>query len=156
MAKKTLLIAPLSLVVLLVIGVTVLRNGVGPIHQDSLSQSRIYAYRDWQSVGVQVHQGDRIDIRAQGRWLYTPGEYHGPQGHAKYGAPKTYPIQGIAGGILLGRTGEAGRVFRVGRGGTFYADSDGMLALRINDDILSDNKGYVTVEIVVTPPEDED
>ena len=156
MAKKTLLIAPLALVVLLVMGVTVLRSGVGPVHQDSLSQPRIYAYRDWQSVGVQVHQGDRIYIRAQGTWLYTPGEFHGPQGHAKYRAPNTYPIPGIAGGILLGRIGKAGRAFRIGRGGTFYADSDGMLALRINDDILSDNKGYVTVEIEVIPPEDED
>lgn len=156
MPKKTLLIALLSLVVLLVVGVQVLRNGIGPVHQDSLSQPRIYAYRDWQSVGVQVHQGDRIHIRAQGTWLYTPGEYHGPQGHAEYRAPNTYPIPGIAGGILLGRIGEAGRVFRVGRGGTFYADNDGTLDLRINDDILSDNKGYVTVEIAVTQPEDKD
>ena len=156
MPKKTLLIAPLALVVLLVVGVAVLRNGVGPVHQNSLSQPRIYAYRDWQSVGVQVHQGDLIHIRARGTWLYTPGEYHGPQGHAKYRAPNTYPIPGIAGGILLGRTGEAGRVFPVGRGGTFYADSAGMLTLRINDDILSDNEGYVTVEIAVIPPEDKD
>lgn len=47
--------------------------------------------------------------------------------------------------------GEDGQMFVVGRGGTFYAERAGRLYLRINDDILSDNEGYVTVEVSVTP-----
>ena len=91
-------------------------------------------------------------MRAQGTWLYTPGEYHGPEGHRIYRAPTFYPIGGTAGGVLLGRIGEDGQMFVVGRGGTFYAERAGLLYLRINDDILSDNEGYVTVEVSVTSP----
>ncbi len=148
--KRAGIIVLLTLIVLSSAGVWLVRRGVGPVSQNALSQPRIYAYRDWQSVGVQVKQGDLIRIRAQGTWLYTPGEYHGPEGHHKYRAPNTYPIPAIPGGILVGRIGEDGSVFIVGRGGTFYAERGGLLYLRINDDILSDNKGYVTVEVAVT------
>jgi hypothetical protein len=154
--KRAGIIVLLTLIILSSAGVWLVRRGVGPVSQTNLSQPRIYAYRDWQSVGVQVNQGDLIRIRAQGTWLYTPGEYHGPEGHHKYRAPDTYPINAIAGGVLLGRIGEAGNLFIVGRGGTFYAERSGLLYLRINDDILSDNEGYVTAEISVTSPETED
>jgi hypothetical protein len=116
---------------------------------------RIYAYRSWQSVGRQVDQGDVIHVRARGRWLYTPGEYHGPEGHAKYPAPDIYPIPGanVAGGVLLARIGEDGPPLLVGRGRRLFADRSGMLMFRINDDILSDNEGYVTVEVTVEKPQ---
>lgn len=130
------------------------RTGIGPLSQDSLSSPRVYAYRDWQSVGVQVDPGDRVHIRAQGSWLYTPGEYHGPEGHASYPAPDTYPISGhgVAGGVLLARIGEVGQPMLVGRGRTIVAERGGTLYCRINDDILSDNKGHVAVEITVESP----
>lgn len=151
--KKSLLLLPLVLL-LLIIGIGILlRNGIGPLRQEALSQTRVYAYRDWQSMGLMLHAGDRVYIRARGKWLYTPGEYHGPEGHAKYRAPNTYPIPAIPGGILLGRIGEEGRPFVVGRGGAVVANEEGLLYLRINDDILSDNVGYVEVEFTVTPYE---
>ncbi|HQE93485.1 MAG TPA: hypothetical protein PLH19_11440 [Anaerolineae bacterium] len=154
--KRAGIIVLLTLILLGSAGGWLVRRGVGPVSQTDLSQPRIYAYRDWQSVGVQVNQGDLIRIRAQGTWLYTPGEYHGPEGHHKYRAPDTYPINAIAGGVLLGRIGADGHLFIVGRGGTFYAERSGLLYLRINDDILTDNEGYVTVEISVTSPETDD
>lgn len=150
--KRAWIIVLLAVIVLGVVGIGVARRGLGPTYQSDLSQPRIYAYRDWQSVGVQVNQGDLIRLRAQGRWLYTPGEYHGPEGHKRYPAPSYYPVAGTAGGVLLGRIGEDGPIFIVGRGGTFYAERSGLLYLRINDDILSDNDGYVTVEVSVTSP----
>ncbi len=152
--KRAGIMVLLTVLVLGSAGVWLIRRGVGPIGQNALSQPRIYAYRDWQSVGVYVNQGDLMRMRAQGTWLYTPGEYHGPEGHHKYRAPDTYPINGIAGGVLLGRIGEDGPIFIVGRGGTFYAERSGLLYLRINDDILSDNEGYVTVELEVTSKAD--
>jgi hypothetical protein len=54
--------------------------------------------------------------------------------------------------VLLGRIGEEGQPFIIGRGRTIYADRSGQLYLRINDDILSDNEGFVNVEIDVTSP----
>lgn len=130
------------------------QRGLGPKGQDDLSQPRIYAYRDWQSVGIQVDPGDVIHVRARGEWLYTPDETHGPEGHHSYPAPDTYPISGghVAGGVLLGRIGEEGAPFIVGRGRTWTADSEGLLFFRINDDILTDNEGYVTVEVTLEKP----
>ncbi len=130
----------------------ILRAGVGPKHQAAMTTPKVYAYRDWQRVGIQVKTGDTLHIRAQGEWLYTPGEYHGPEGHKTYRAPNTYPIPAIAGGVLLGCIGDEGEPFVVGRGRTLIADRGGSLYLRINDDILSDNKGYVRVETTVSTP----
>ncbi|MGC9357773.1 MAG: hypothetical protein ACP5GX_07900 [Anaerolineae bacterium] len=152
--KKTLPFVVLAIFVCIIGTVLWIRSSVGPLAQQDLSHPRIYAYRDWQSIGVQVDPGDRIYIRAQGRWLYTPEEYHGPEGHREYRAPNTYPIPSIPGGILLMRVGEKGRIFPVGRGGTFVAEQSGKIYFRINDDILSDNEGYVTVEVEVTPAEE--
>jgi hypothetical protein len=55
----------------------------------------------------------------------------------------------VRGGVLIGRIGEEGDVLHVGRRARWRAVEEGFLYLRINDDILSDNEGYVTVEIEV-------
>ena len=123
-----------------------------PVAQESLTSPRIFAYRDWQSVGVRVQEGDTLQIRAKGIWLYTPGEYHGPEGHARYRAPGFYPLPGVRGGALIARIGEDGKPFYVGGRSTHWVDKVGTLYLRIDDDILGDNEGYVTVEVTVTQP----
>jgi hypothetical protein len=53
--------------------------------------------------------------------------------------------------MLIGRIGETGQPFLVGTGTRWYADQAGLLYLRIDDDILSDNEGWVTVAVTVTP-----
>lgn len=135
-----------------------------PVAQESLHQQKIYAYRDWQSVGVQIHEDEMVAIQASGEWLYTPGEYHGPEGHPRYAAPDFYPIAGAPGGILIGKIGETGMPFIVGQGTSVSAyewqaregiQNSGLLYLRINDDILSDNKGSVVVAFTVTKADDE-
>ena len=88
--------------------------GCGPGSQPASIEHRIYASRDWQSIGLQVRPGDKIAVRAHGAWLYTPGEYHGPEGHARYLAPSFYPVPGVPGGVLLARIGEVGQP--LGRG----------------------------------------
>ena len=121
----------------------------GQIEHGALHDIRIYAYRDWQSTGVRVRQDDLVTVEAAGVWLYTPGEYHGPEGHDVYRAPRFYPLPNVAGGALIGRIGEEGDVFHVGRRSHRRAREEGFLYLRIDDDILSDNEGYVTVEVEV-------
>jgi hypothetical protein len=129
------------------------QQGIGPLRQEDLDESRIYAYRDWQSTGIRVDAGAVLHIKARGQWLYTPDEYHGPEGHRSYPAPDTYPVPGghVPGGVLLARIGEEGPPLIVGRGRTLVADREGLVFFRINDDLLSDNRGYVAVEIVVEP-----
>jgi hypothetical protein len=149
--KRSSWIKALVVLCLAIIAVAwIVSHNIRPQNAESLSRPKIYAYKDWQSVGLQVDPGDRIDIRAEGQWLYTPGEYHGPEGHRFYLAPDTYPINAAAGGILLGRIGENGPLFLVGKGRTIYASESGMLYFRINDDILSDNEGFVSLELEVT------
>ena len=152
--RKLLLLIPLALLALIALGFLIVKVRLGPLRHEVLMNPRIYAYRGWQSVGVQVYAGDMVYLRAQGTWLYTPDEYHGPEGHARYPAPSFYPIPGVPGGILIGRIGELGQPFVVGRGGAYPVREPGLLYLRINDDILSDNEGYVGVEVSVVSPED--
>lgn len=142
----------------------ILAANATPVAQETLHQQKIYAYRDWQSIGVQVHEDEMVEIRAEGEWLYTPGEYHGPEGHPRYPAPSFYPVSDVPGGVLIGKIGEAGAPFVVGnrtvisaydwRSGSAHQAGD-FLYLRINDDILSDNKGAVVVAVTVNKVVDE-
>lgn len=154
------IVSGLALVLILLIGWSItapaiqsLGASLAPVPQAEMAEDRIYAYRNWQSVGVRVEQGDRIGVRASGTWLYTPDEYHGPEGHARFPAPSYYPVPG-AGGTLIGRIGESGPPLYVGRRAHFAAERSGLLYFRINDDLLSDNDGYVTVEVEVTPADE--
>jgi hypothetical protein len=135
--------------------VGLLVSKAAPTYHENMREINVYAYRDWQSVGIQLNQGDDLDIWAEGSWLYTPGEYHGPEGHPRYPAPSFYPIPRGTGGTLIGRIGEEGMPFLVGRHSHMQIDRDGLLYLRINDDILSDNRGSILVEVVVIPTDPE-
>lgn len=125
-----------------------------PGHQEEMAQTQIYAYRGWQSTGIHLEQGEWADIHAEGVWLYTPGEWHGADGHSRYPAPSWYPLTNAPGGVLVGRVGESGNPQWVGDNGRVYASEGGLLYLRINDDILSDNQGSLYVSIEVTPVEE--
>jgi hypothetical protein len=125
----------------------------GQVQHSMLNDIRIYAYRDWQSTGLRVQQGDILSLEAEGTWLYTPEEYHGPQGHRHYRAPSFYPLPSVPGGALIGRIGEDGEPRYVGDSLRWRAQREGMLYLRIDDDILSDNEGFVTIDIEVQPAE---
>jgi hypothetical protein len=127
-----------------------------PTLQEEMAQTQIFAYRGWQSTGVRLQANETAVIRAQGQWLYTPGEWHDANGHKRYPAPSFYPMTGVAGGVLLGRVGEDGYPQYVGRNGRLYTSEPGIIYLRINDDILSDNEGSLQVSIEVIPAPDTD
>ncbi len=120
---------------------------LGPPQQAAdLLTYRVYAYRDWQSTDIFLEQGQCAQIKAQGEWLYSPEVgRHGPAGGLI--APGSYPFPYARGGALLGRIGANGEVFYVGKQGGQCAQSAGFLYLRINDDILGDNSGYLSLRI---------
>ena len=126
----------------------------GQVEHESLDRIQVFAYRDWQSASLRVHEDDVVAMEAEGTWLYTPGEYHGPEGHRRYRSPSFYPLPGVPGGALIGRIGEDGELFYVGKRVRRQAQRDGLLYLRIDDDILSDNEGFVVVEIEVSRPDE--
>jgi hypothetical protein len=121
------------------------------MHTETLTHS-VYAYRQWQSVGVKVNVGDRLTLRASGKWSYSPFVgMHGPEGGGLPVTVSTYPVRSLNGGVLLGRIGENGEPFYVGRGTTHFAQEAGLLFFRINDDLLGDNVGQLKLEIAVAP-----
>ncbi len=123
-----------------------------PRAQTDLQSLTIYAYRQWQSTGVDLKTGDQYVIQAAGDWLYSPfvGR-HGPEGGGKPVTVPTYPLPRVDGGALLGRIGDAGEIFYVGRGTGGFAEAAGRLYLRINDDLLGDNVGQLAIAITVIP-----
>ncbi len=150
--KKSLVLVALTLIAVTGLVTLAAQATVLPVSQESLASPRIFAYRGWQSVGVRVREGDQVRILAQGTWLYTPGEYHGPEGHRRYSSPAFYPLPNVPGGALIGRIGEDGAPFYVGQRTHLQARAAGLLYLRIDDDILSDNDGWVAVEVTVITP----
>ncbi len=122
-------------------------GGWRPHAQTELITYTVYAYRQWQSLGVVLNAGESILIRASGQWQYSPLiGLNAPDGGSSYAAP-SYPLTSAPGGSLIGRIGERGEPFYVGRYMTWVADQPGLLYLHINDDILSDNVGQLAITL---------
>ena len=120
-----------------------------PHTQADLISQGVYAYHPWQSMGKYLNLGDQVTLTAMGQWTYSPQAVglHGPEGGLP--APAYYPLPAAPGGALLGRVGETGPVFYVGRRLSFVATAPGLLYLGINDDLLGDNVGELTVKVEV-------
>jgi hypothetical protein len=119
-----------------------------PEPQAASGQKRVFAYRQWQSTGIKLEPGDYFRLRARGEWSYSPVVgLNGPEGGRP--AVTSYPLPQAPGGALIGRVGENGPPFPVGRQTSGYAPEGGVLFLRINDDLLGDNEGEMMVEVTV-------
>jgi hypothetical protein len=151
--RASLLVALTGVALVALIGL-LLSNNWEPQYHGALDTQRIYAYRGWQSTGVQVSQGDIYTIRAKGSWLYSPfAGPNGPEGHRRFSAPGFYPLPRVGGGALIGRIGEDGQPFYVGSRTSGRAERHGLLYLRIDDDRLGDNEGYLEVQVTTARPE---
>ena len=124
---------------------------LSPTLQETMAHTQIYAYRGWQSTGIRLAANESVEIKASGEWLYTPGEWHGANGHKRYPAPSFYPLSDVPGGVLLARVGDDGSPQWIGERGTIWANEGGMLYFRINDDLLGDNQGSLELSIEVIP-----
>ncbi len=151
--RRILLLLALSCGALLAFGGLVASAAWTPQPQEALLTKRVYAYRGWQSTGIQLSKGDGYTIRAEGTWLYSPlAGPNGPEGHHRYNAPSFYPLPNVRGGALIGRIGEDGNPFYVGQSTSGRAERNGLLYLRIDDDLLGDNQGYLTIDVQVRTP----
>jgi hypothetical protein len=111
----------------------------------------------WQETPIQLKPGDEYTVTyVSGSWTvdYRNFPYVGPGGYSAQEDAKIYQGCKIdtdeTYGVLLGAVGSTpGSAFAIGQGGTFTADNNGNLYLRINDDdaCLADNSGSVTVTI---------
>ena len=151
--QKIILLLVLACGALVAFGILVASAAWTPQPQEALLVNRVYAYRGWQSTGVQLSKGDGYTIRAEGTWMYSPfAGPNGPEGHYRYRAPDFYPLPNVGGGALIGRVGEDGKPFYVGKGASGQAERNGLLYLRIDDDLLGDNAGQLTFKVTVISP----
>ena len=94
-------------------------------------QGENLAQRSFKSTGVRVQAGDRITFKAEGSIVMSPwgsNASSGPDGAPNYG---WYIPNQIAGGTLVGKIGDKGTIFKVGRQSTMVAKNSGVLQLAI-------------------------
>ncbi len=125
-------------------GVVTVSRMVTPRCRRLHDQRRVNAADDWDPV-AEIRAGDTVSIAAEGRWhtYWGGGPQHmcGPEGHGQGDARY---------GHLIGRIG-GGEPFDILDGTVFIAEADGTLELVCSDDRRSDNAGYLTVTIDITP-----
>ena len=112
----------------------------------------VSATRDWVDTGIVLQAGDVLDITASGQIFYAPGRAAAAQaaGAAGRRATASAPMPDVEIGALVGRIAD-GPVFKVGDTLTGYrAPVAGRLFLRVNDDVLTDNRGEFRAAIAVS------
>lgn len=102
-------------------------------------------------TGIDVSQGDLIEITATGRIFFMPGLSGsvGPNGQPGQKASPNAPLGDREIGALIGRINE-NHMFVVGERYSQRAEHTGRLLLRINDDVLTDNRGEFRATITIT------
>ena len=110
----------------------------------------VYADREWTDTAIDLRAGDLLDATATGRIFFAPG--NSAVATAAGAGPAT------AGAPLPGRN-IGGLVARIGNGPAFFVGDDlsayrvegtGRLYLRVNDDVMTDNRGQFRATITVT------
>jgi hypothetical protein len=126
---------------------------------EATSIIEVSALRGWQLAGVEILQGDQLQIEViEGGW--TPWPYrttYDGEGDTSWictqmntvPCPEPMPSEPL--GALIGRIGD--QMFKVGTQSTITAENNGQLYLRINDADggLFDNSGSLTVSITIVP-----
>jgi hypothetical protein len=111
---------------------------------------------DWRDTGVRVQRGETYKITAEGKWKASP--FCNPTDASGFGeeTPLCFrsplalgPVPHANFQTLIGRIGPDGNPFIVGNTLQLDPQSEGNLALRMNDmaDFLGDNSGQMTVAI---------
>lgn len=110
----------------------------------------------WNNTGVNLEVGDTVLIFVNGI-AATDGAVHnktitwiGPEGMGGWIAGESSPLPGAAGHSVIGRIGDAGTPFYIGRNGSFISNVSGQLYLGLNDEIFWDNYGYYVAFITST------
>ncbi len=112
----------------------------------------VSAQSDWVDTGIDLRVNDIINVTATGRIFYAPNSDQFADPNGATGRPATpaapIPYQDI--GALVGKIGD-GAPFAVGASlANFRAATGGRLRLRVNDDMLTDNRGQFRATVTVT------
>jgi hypothetical protein len=110
----------------------------------------VYADREWMDTAIDLRAGDLLDATTTGRIFFAPGNSAVTTAAGAGPATAGAPLPGRNIGGLVARIGN-GPAFFVGDNLSAYrAESTGRLYLRVNDDVLTDNRGQFRATITVT------
>jgi len=126
-------------------------RGRGAADPDALVTAVVDSREDWIDAGLYVRRGEMLIFDATGTIYFSAqSPAAGPEGAAGRRAPAGSPMPRELIGALVARVGRSAP-FLVGAGANgLRAPVDGPLYLRINDDVLTDNRGEFRVVISVT------
>ncbi len=115
--------------------------------------TKVFADADeWLNSGVLLKKGMKYKISASGRWSLGPiCGTTGPDGIGNSPVCGGVYVAG-SGSLLVGRIGEEGEPFAVGRGVEFTAGADGVLFFKVNGGLKIFCSGHVTVKTVALSP----
>lgn len=126
-------------------------RGRGAVDLDASVTTVVDSREDWIDAGLYVRRGEMLIFDATGTIHFSSqSAATGPDGAAGRRAPAGSPMPRELIGALVARVGRSAP-FLVGAGvDRLRAPLDGPLYLRINDDVLEDNRGEFRVMITVT------
>jgi hypothetical protein len=100
----------------------------------------------WTNTGIDVRAGQQIYLQISGEWRWGPNRRDRGAGERNSPYNANRPLPDRPGAALIGRVGERDEVFFIGADpGPFRVRGNGRLFLGINDDVLTDNSGYLRV-----------
>lgn len=124
-------------------------QGVAPARaSEAITTVSVDAKQEWTDTGVDLKAGELLTITAEGKWTFKAGgELKDADGEGwKY---DTAVLKDQSFAALIGKVGEAGTPFLVGKAYSKPSPSTGRLKLQINDNpkSLSDNSGTLDVKV---------
>ncbi len=114
------------------------------------SPFEVVANQVWQDTGVSVKPGDTLTIvYVSGKWAPWPGGAYDASGTGVISYCDCNVLQYVSHASLIGKIGDSDP-FPVGSYYSHAVTQSGPLSLQINDAVLRDNSGSITVKVSVT------
>ena len=102
----------------------------------------------WTDTGIDVRAGQQIYLQISGEWRWGPNRRDRGAGERNSPYNANRPLPDRPGAALIGRVGDRDEAFFIGADpGPFRIRGNGRLFLGINDDVLTDNSGYLRVVV---------
>jgi hypothetical protein len=105
--------------------------------------------RPFTETGMQLSEGQRVTVTANGQVFHRPGASTGPEGTTEQGLRS--PLSTANHNALIARIGPNGPPFLIGPSADFTVWTSGSFQLGINDGGLENNSGSYNAQVVVQP-----
>jgi hypothetical protein len=147
-ARHRVALGVVGAVVLLAVAGFLARSGLGGGAPEARHAVQVSASQQWTDTGVDLRQGQRVQVVASGQISSAPGVRNDPDGAGDLrNSLSLLPAAGHA--ALIAKIGDGGAPTLIGREASATAAQGGRLYLGVNDLAFRDNSGYFQAEVVV-------